>query len=242
MAEQAYDDAVTANKNAQLQLLSARAALQRATSDLNYSLIKAPFDGTLGISQVRIGTLVSPGQTLLNTISTDDPMAVDFEVNAAEYARYRLMEKEHMKTQDSTFRLELADGSVYPRYGKISIIDRAFDPQTATITVRLTFSNKDRVLKPGMSCNVLVYTQNEQPQIVIPYKAVNEQMGEYFVFKVSGGKATEEKVSLGRQLGSDVIVTSGVAAGDIIVTNGIQKLHNGSLVQTETAELTPNQN
>ena len=232
VAEQAYDDAMTNLKNAQLQVISARATLQRATSDLDYSVILAPFDGTVGISQVRIGTLVTPGQTLLNTISSDDPIGVDFEVNAKEVIGFQHIEKEKPASNDSTFRISMPDNSVYAYSGRISIIDRAFDPETGTITVRLTYPNKERILKPGMSCNVMVANQSARPQAVIPYLAVTEQMGEYFIFLVRGNLAHQVKVTMGEKIGGDVIITSGLSSGDIIVTDGIQKLREGSLVQT----------
>lgn len=235
VAEQTYDDAMTGLKNAQLQLMSAQAALQKATNDLKYSVINAPFDGTIGISQVRIGTLVSPGQTLLNTISMDDPMGIDFEVNAEEISRFQKLEREHLPANDSIFRIALPDKSVYPFTGRISIIDRAFDPQTGTITVRLAFPNRDRLLKPGMSCNVLVYNNPENPKVVIPYKAVLEQMGEYFVFRVNDNKVKQVKITLGQRLGGNIIVEEGLSANDVIVTNGVQKLHDGSEVQSDPA-------
>lgn len=235
IAEQTYDDAMTALKNSQLQLMSAKAALQKASNDLKYSMINAPFEGTIGISQVRNGTLVSPGQTLLNTISMDDPMGIDFEVTAGEIGRFQQLFREKLPANDSIFRISLPDNSIYPYTGKISIIDRAFDPQTGTITVRLTFPNKDRMLKPGMSCNVLVYNNSKNPKIVIPYKAVLEQMGEYFVFRVNDDKVKQVKIRLGKRLGGDIIVDEGLSEGDVIVTNGVQKLHDGAEVQSGPA-------
>ncbi len=235
IAEQTYDDAMTALKNAQLQLMSAKAALAKATSDLNYSLIKAPFNGTIGISQVRMGTLVTPGQTLLNTISSDDPMGVDFQVNSEQIGRFQELDKQKFSPDDSLFRIKLPDNSIYPFSGHISIIDRAFDPQTGTITIRLAFPNKERMLKPGMSCNVQVYNNPDKSVIVIPYKAVSEQMGEFFVFLVQGDKARQVKISMGERIGGNVIINQGLTSGDVIVTDGIQKLHDGSAIQTGTS-------
>ena len=83
-----------------------------------------------------------------------------------------------------------------------------------------------------MSCNVMVANQSARPQAVIPYLAVTEQMGEYFIFLVRGNLAHQVKVTMGEKIGGDVIITSGLSSGDIIVTDGIQKLREGSLVQT----------
>ncbi len=81
--------------------------------------------------------------------------------------------------------------------GKISVIDRAVDPQTGTIRVRITVPNHERMLKPGMSCKVLVLNANAGQQIIIPFKAVLEQLGEYFVFVVKDKNVKQVKVSLG---------------------------------------------
>ncbi len=89
IAKQRLDDAMTDLQNAGLELVSAKAGLAKAQTDLNYSLITAPFDGTIGISQVKMGSLVSPGQTLLNTISTDDPMGADFVINERELGKFQ---------------------------------------------------------------------------------------------------------------------------------------------------------
>ena len=88
-----------------------------------------------------MGTLVSPGQTLLNVISSDDPIGVDFDVNEKQLGRFRKIKNEDLTGNDSIFRIVLPDNSVYPANGKILFIDRAVDPQTATVTIRLVFPN-----------------------------------------------------------------------------------------------------
>jgi membrane fusion protein (multidrug efflux system) len=238
ISKQLFDDAHTILKNAELQLQSARAGLQRAESDLSYSVIHAPFDGTIGISQVRIGTLVIPGQTLLNTISSDNPIGVDFVVNAEEILRFQQIEKKKTSDNDSLFRISLPDHIIYPFTGKINAIDRAFNPQTGTIVIRLEFSNRERILKPGMSCDILAFNRPDLPQVFIPFKAVVEQMGEYFVYQVSGDQAKQMKITTGRRIGSNIIVTQGLNSGAIIVTDGVQKLHDGSMIITDESDHT----
>jgi len=198
-------------------------------------LINAPFDGTIGLSQVKLGALVSPGQTLLNTISSDDPVAVDFVVNEKEIGRFIRYEKGGANQIDSLFTITLPDGSPYGQVGKIYVIDRAVDKQTGTIKVRLVFPNHDGMLKAGMSCVVRVHSEEGAEQLLAPYKAVTEQMGEYFIFIVNGKKVTEQKVSLGTTIGDKVIVKTGLKAGNVIVVDGVQKLHDGSEVNTSGA-------
>jgi membrane fusion protein (multidrug efflux system) len=231
VSKQQYDDALTSLKNSQLQLISAKADLIKTETDLKYSLILAPFDGTIGISSVRLGALVNPGQTLLNTISSDDPMGVDFIIDQRELKRFQELEQKPAVKDDSVFRIVLPGSTFYRFNGQISTIDRAVDPQTGTIKVRLTFPNPDRILKEGMSCNLKVLNENSGSQIIIPYKAVVEQMGEYFAYVVNGKAVNQVKIALGTKIGENIVVREGLEAGKTIVTDGVQKLHDGSMVQ-----------
>jgi RND family efflux transporter MFP subunit len=182
VANQVVDHALISLQNAKDSINAAQQQLRTAITNLTYANIYAPFDGTIGISQVRVGNLVSPGTTLLNTISTDDPMAVDFLVNEAQLPHFEDLQRNKQNKIDSLFTILLPNGQTYPYTGKIAIIDRAVDPQTGTITVRLAFPNPQAVLRPGMSTVVRVHNQDDAPQIVVPSRAVVEQMGEYFLF------------------------------------------------------------
>jgi membrane fusion protein (multidrug efflux system) len=121
---------------------------------------------------------------------------------------------------------------LYPHSGRISVIDRAVDPQTGTIRVRLEFPNPRHDLRAGMSCVLRVHNQEAGPQITIPSKAVVEQMGEYFVFIAKDSAAMQVKVEEGQTIGSDVIITKGIKDGDRIVVDGVQALHDGSPIKT----------
>jgi membrane fusion protein (multidrug efflux system) len=230
IARQRVDDAQTDLQNAGLELVSAKAGLVKAQTDLNYSLIMAPFNGTIGISQVKMGALVSPGQTLLNTISSDDPMGVDFVINEKELGRFQELSGRNARAMDSTIRISLPDNSVYGENGKIQVIDRAIDPQTGTIRIRLIFPNHGRKLRAGMSCNAHVLNEAKDEQMVVPLKALLEQMSEYFVFVVDSQKVHQIKVTLGAQLEGKAVITSGVEEGQQVVTDGLQKLRDGAAV------------
>ncbi|HTX87696.1 MAG TPA: efflux RND transporter periplasmic adaptor subunit [Bacteroidales bacterium] len=231
IAQQKLDYAAVDLSNAKMGLVTAKAELVKARTDLDYSLISSPFDGTIGISQVKMGSLVTAGQTLLNTISSDDPMGIDFQIDQTELNRFHALESLTAENADSVFRVSLPGGNPYPVPGLIYFIDRAVDPQTGTIRVRLAFPNREGELRPGMSCNVRVKSDNSAPVILIPMKAMTEQMGEFFVFRISGSIAKEIKIVPGRRVGDQVIVPSGLASGDSIVVEGIQKLHDGSRIR-----------
>ena len=151
IALQIVDNAATAYATAQAQVAEAQAGVDAARTDLDYSLIKAPFSGRIGISQVRLGSQVSPGTTLLNTISGEDPVGVDFVVTESDLGRFADLQRSAGSNPDSLFRLELSDGTMYPQPGRILAIDRGVDQQTGTVQIRVQFPNPKRELKDGMS-------------------------------------------------------------------------------------------
>jgi len=257
IAKQVLDHAVIALENAQNQVKAAQEAEKAARTNLAYATIYAPFDGIIGFSQVKLGNLVTIGNTLLNTISTIDPIAVDFLINEKQLSHYEDLQNHRGVHPDSLFTFLLPDNTLYPYTGQISVIDRAVDPQTGSIRVRLVFPNPNYRLKAGLSCVVREHNQDTVPQMLIPGKAIVEQMGEYFVFVAKDTvlvprsdstqkketdtaqrrpilRAFQKKVQLGQVLGSNQIVKSGLHDGDRIVVDGVQAIHDGSPINAST--------
>ena len=232
IAHQIYDHAVSDLQAAKMQVAAAKANADAAALNLQYSVIKASYTGTIGISQVKLGTLVTANQTILNTISSDDTMAVDVAVNQDEIPKFERLQLHPAAVNDSMFTLALADNSIYPQTGSISLIDRSVDPTTGTIKVRLSFPNKQNFLKAGMTCNVRVKNNSaDSTFLMAPYKAVVEQLGEYFIFVVDCSRAIEHKVVLGTRINDKVVVKSGLQEGDSVITEGVQKLRDSIAVQ-----------
>jgi RND family efflux transporter MFP subunit len=213
------------------QVDAAKANVNAVQVNLRYSTIYAPLSGTIGISLVKIGASVSPGSTLLNTISSLDPIAVDVALDERLIPFIEKASKTNTLISDSIFTIILADQSRYPYPGKILIIDRAVDPQTATIKVRLTFPNPNNILRPGMSVNLKVLNNSGTETILIPYRAVIEQMGEYFVYVVNADTVAQRKVFIGQHIRDMAVVKSGLHENEVIVVDGIQKLKDGSKVK-----------
>ncbi len=234
IAQQQVDYA-EANYNAALKLVeAAKAQVQSSQTLVRYSSIVAPFDGTIGISQVRLGASVVPGQTLLNTLSSNNPMGVDIVVDQDKIFQFSALEKA-TSMPDSLFVLTVGNYQ-HPHAGKLSFIDRAVDPLTSSIKIRFEFDNSDYSLRAGMSGKLKVLSNTSAPSITIPYKAVTEQLGEFFVYVVSKeNTVTQHQVKLGQQVGSHVIVTQGLKTNETIVTEGMQKLREGAKVQFTTS-------
>jgi membrane fusion protein (multidrug efflux system) len=155
-------------------------------------------------------------------------MGIDFEISETELSRFRQLENQGISAKDTTFKITLPDNSTYPFFGKISVIDRAVDQQTGTIRFRITVPNHEKILKPGMSCKVLVLNAYAGQQILIPFETVLEQLSEYFVYIIKDKNVQQVKVSLGPRVNSNVIVLKGLKGDETIVVDGIQKLHDGS--------------
>ncbi|MEJ1239984.1 efflux RND transporter periplasmic adaptor subunit [Chryseolinea sp. T2] len=227
IAKQQVDYAEAAYEAAQKQVDAAKAVVSSVQTNVRYTTITAPFDGTIGISAVRLGTSVSPGTTLLNTISTDDPIGVDITIDQKEIYHFtELAQKSNPK--DSVFRLAFG-GDVYPYPGHISVVDRAVDAQTGSLRVRLTFENPEHRLRSGMSATLRLLSKADQA-VIIPFKAVTEQLGEFFVYVADSSKVTQRKVTLGTQVGRDIIIKQGLSTGEVIVTEGVQNLREGSAI------------
>lgn len=230
VAKQQVDFADAALQVAEKQVAAAKANVTSVQSNVKFSSIRAPFNGTIGISQVKKGTAVVAGQTVLNTVSTDNPIAVDFAVDQKEIYRFIQLQQNGSNAKDSVFTIAFGN-DIYPHPGKIGLIDRAVDPQTGTIKTRLVFPNDKGMLKPGMNTTVRVKNTASKNSTIIPYMAVTEQLGEFFVYVVGdSSKVTQRKVQLGTQIESNVIVKDGLKAGEKIVVKGVQNLHQGSVI------------
>lgn len=246
VARQTVDNAHAAYESAQGNVQVAKAGVESAATDLSFSIIRAPFTGRIGISQVRLGAVVGAGTTLLNTISTEDPIAVDVVINEQDIDRFYKLQK---SSTDSTFKLQLSDGTALNRPGKVLAIDRGVNNQTGTIKVRVQFPNHDDQLKDGMSGVLKVLNNQSGERLIIPYKAVTEQMGEFFVFTYKDTLihndtvskqhrdtiASQHKIVLGPRLVDQVVVMSGLNAGDKVITDGIQRLKDNGKVTLNSA-------
>jgi membrane fusion protein (multidrug efflux system) len=234
VAKQLVDNADAALEVAKKQADAAKAGISAANTSVRYTKVFAPFDGVIGISLVKVGAAVTAGQTVLNTVSSDKQLAVDFNVDQKEIYRFTNLLK-NSNAKDSTFTLAFGS-DIYPYPGKILLLDRAVDPQTGSIKTRLTFPNPDNRLITGMTATVRVLNNASKGAVMIPYKAVTEQLGEFFVY-VAGdsSKVSQRKLVLGEPIGPNIIVKEGLKPGEKIAVEGVQNLREGSVIKTETA-------
>ena len=240
IAKEQYESFKTKSQTVAADVKSLKAVVNEAKINLGYTKITAPINGSIGAAQVNEGTLVSAGQTLLAKIVSTDPMYVKFAVSEHEYLNYATKKAakqadESAEPQQKSIGLELvlADGSVYGQHGKLNMADPELDPKTGTLGIRLEFPNPDRILLPGQFCTVRLTKDNlSKDMLVIPQRAVISVQGATSVLAVSKDNTLESRpVTLGARAEKNIVVKSGLQAGDKVVVEGVQKLRAGMPVK-----------
>ena len=222
--------------SAESALLRAGAALKIAQVSLNYTEIKAPVSGRIGAAYVTKGNYVTSASGALARIVQIDPVRVIFSLTDREYLRLRQQELAGLSSS-LTAHVRLPNGAVLPVTGKKDFDDNAMNPATGTIAVRYLFGNADGLLVPGGYVKILLENPNAAKGIKIPQKAVLvDQQGSYVLSVDEAGKVSAARIRIGVQLGSDVIVLSGLKAGDCVVVDGVQKAVPGATVKVTVAE------
>ncbi|MGL6224553.1 MAG: efflux RND transporter periplasmic adaptor subunit, partial [Steroidobacteraceae bacterium] len=241
ISRQVYDNAVATARQAQAQVEASRATLQETELGLEYAEVRAPLRGRIGATQVFPGGLITAGQTELATISADDPAWVYFTISEAELLDFERRVGGREVAADDPLRnvqLILSDGSVYPLPGRINFGDRALDATTGTYKLRAEFPNPNHGLLPGLFARVRATGAKLDNALIVPDRAVQEQLGRYFLTVVADGdKAEMRPVTLGQRFGNRQVILSGLQAGDRVVVEGIQKARPGAPLKVVPVKL-----
>src|SRR5262249_5958627 len=151
-------DAKQAQLAATATVASAKAAVQQAELNLGFTKIESPIDGIPGIALAQIGDLVGPSTGVLTTVSTLDPIKLYYYVTEQAYINFTRLFADETAHTDRTRQLELqlifADGSVYPREGRIYAVDREINPATGALRIAASFPNPGNALRPGQFARV----------------------------------------------------------------------------------------
>ncbi|MBE0647306.1 MAG: efflux RND transporter periplasmic adaptor subunit [Bacteroidales bacterium] len=237
-----FDVAVTEEKQAKAAVASGEASLQQAKLNLSYTTISSPITGYIGAVQVRPGNLVGRGEsTLLATVSSVDPIYVNFQMNETSYISimsWVLEHKDDLKGHDNLkdnnsipVYMMLSNKQTYPFAGKIDFIGREIDPATGTIALRAEFPNEDGLIKPGMYSEVTLILGTEDDGILIPQSSLQPIQDKDFVFTVdSANKIQRVPVETGQHIQNMVVVMKGLKSGDRILLEGYQKIKDGMVI------------
>ncbi|CAN7698648.1 efflux RND transporter periplasmic adaptor subunit [Rhizobium sp. LjRoot254] len=230
------DVATAKQKESKARLSQLLAALDKAKLDLGYTDIRAPIAGRIGRSQYSIGNFVGPSSDALATIVSQDPIYVTFSVSQREILAVREKLGSAGKLGDNVnaaiVLVQLADGKQYPEPGKVNFVDVTVDQGTDTVPVRATFPNSDRILIDGQLVNVIVESGTTKTMLLVPQSAIQmDQAGPYALVVDKSNKIEVRRIEPGQVQGADLAVTKGLAAGEMVVTEGVQKVRPGQVVE-----------
>jgi membrane fusion protein (multidrug efflux system) len=227
-SQREYDDAVSAEAVTRADLQRAQAQRAQAALDLDYTRVESPIAGVAGRSQVSEGTLVSGPQVLLTTVTQTDPIKVRFGIADTDQMRWRSEVAAGQLTlpKNEAFEVEvkLADGSVYPRKGKLLFSDTRVSGTTGTVEAEAEIPNPNGALLPGQFVRVRLLGALRPQALQVPARAVLEGPQGKFVYVAMGGKALPKPVQVGEQLSDGWIVSKGLAAGDEVIVDGMARI------------------
>jgi membrane fusion protein (multidrug efflux system) len=238
VSQQEHDDAVAAQMLAEAELEAARAALEVARINLDYTSLKAPISGRIGRSTMTTGALVTANQVqALATIQQLDPIYVDVTQSSSDLLQLKRNIANGMlqsaKPEQAQVSLRLEDGSAYPLPGTLKFSEVAVDPSTGSVTLRTIFPNPDQLLLPGMFVRAIIEEGVNEQAILVPQRGVTRNpTGSAMVMIVDAEeKVAARVIKVVRTVGDKWLVSEGLQAGDRVILEGTQKARPGTPVK-----------
>ncbi|TXR53678.1 efflux RND transporter periplasmic adaptor subunit [Reinekea thalattae] len=230
-SQELYDDAVSAYQQAKAEVAIYQAALDNANIELSYTEIKAPISGTIGLSEVSEGSLVSSGQaSYMTTITQSDQVYIDMQQSSLSLYKLRQEYSEPDGNKDIQIPVDVAleDGTLYDKQGYLTFSDTHVSDSTGSVTLRALVPNDNKFLLPGMFVRATISMPNEKEYLVVPQSAVvRSQSGEPSVFIVNDDNVTEKKsVVLGAEVDTGWVVEQGLNFGDNVVITNLNQMKN----------------
>jgi membrane fusion protein (multidrug efflux system) len=237
-AQSNLDQATATRDQDQANVLAAQANLAQAQLNLSYCTITSPIDGRIGVITLTKGNLVTPSTPPLATVNQMDPIRVVFSVSDRELVSVKQRTGSSIEKIAGGLALQLIlpDGSPYKQPGHISFLNNEVDPQTGTVSVYADFPNPDRLLVPGGYVTINVRRAKPEERPLVPVASVqSDQQGSYVLLVGPDDKVAQRPVELGRQIAQNYIVTKGLAGGERVIVEGVQKVRPGEVVNPQPA-------
>lgn len=243
VSQQDYDDATSALNQAEADIQYWKALAETARINLGYTRVTAPISGRIGRSSVTDGALVTAYQPVaLSTIQQLDPIYVDVPQSTAELLRLNQRVGDGRLNQEGAnqkkAKLFLEDGAAYPLEGTLQFRDVTVDPTTGSFILRIVFPNPNGVLLPGMFVRAVVKEGVQDQALLIPQQAVSRDPKGNPVALIVGAeeKVQQRALTLDRAIGSQWLVSSGLASGDRVIVEGMQKIRPGAAVKVASPD------
>lgn len=237
ISQEEYDDAVQAKLEAEAAVVSAKAQVEQAQLNLEFTKISSPIEGIASIAKAQIGDLVGPATGELTTVSTVDPIKAYYNVTEQAYVsfarKYLTESARYEQLKQLEIELILTDGTPYPLKGKIYAADRQISPTTGALRVEALFPNPGNALRPGQFARVRVKFDIKRDALLVPQRAVSELQGSHQVAVVdSDNRVHIQPVKMGDRSGNLWIVEDGLRPGQRVVVEGLQKVREALTVAT----------
>ena len=235
VSKQEYTDAAAQARQARAAVAQNSAALRTAQINMRFTTIPAPISGRIGRSFASVGSLATANQAEpLAVIQKTDPIYVDIRQPAADLTALRQkLQSSGVSTGSTSVRLTLDDGSEYGPTGVIQFSEVVVDEGTGTVTLRARFPNPQGLLLPGMFVSARFVQGVDDNVFLVPQEAVVRDLGgKSAVFVVGkGNKAVRKVIETARTSGRFWVVTSGLSAGDKVITQGLANLKTGAAIK-----------
>jgi len=236
LSQKDLDDATGNYHSARAGVEQAQAEVETQQLNLSYTYVRAPVDGISSFAVLPEGAYVSTTNSLLTTVSTLQPMRINFSVSEPQTLQFRAQREDKSivvpNDEHYTVTVVMADGSKYPQQGRITFADATYNQQTGTFLVRALMPNPDGVLRPGQFVRVLVDGATRPNAIVVPQRAVMHGPKGDVVFVVDkDNKAMPRPVMVGELSGPMWRIAKGLQPGEVVVVDGAGKLTEGAPVK-----------
>jgi membrane fusion protein (multidrug efflux system) len=233
VSQQELDNSIQASRSARAAVDSARAAVEKAQLDLDWTRVTSPIDGIAGISIAQVGDLID-ATSVLTTVSQVDPIKVSVPISEQDYLRFaRGADRDGagQAARESDLELLLADGSVHSQRGTVSVANRQVDVRTGTMLIVALFPNPRNLLRPGLYAKVRATVETRKGALLVPQRAVQEVQGTYQVAVVGVDNTVAMRgVAAGPRIDNLWIIDSGLAPGERVIVDGLQKVRDGVVV------------
>jgi multidrug efflux system membrane fusion protein len=208
--------------------------------------VRAPIDGRIGRELITPGNLVKSDDTLLTTIVSTDPVYVYVDADERAVLKYRRLRQQQGRhdagIEGTPVELALADENDFPHRGVLDYIAPREDTSTGTVTLRGVFPNNDELLSPGFFARLRVRAGEPYPALLLPDRAIGTDQAQRFVWVMNPNHQVEyRKIELGAHIGQTRVIRKGLAAGEWVVIEGLQKLRPGIEVNPERIPLAESQ-